>query len=392
MQTKIRNIRLIDAGLFALIALAAVWLRVALLPAASGDITDFLTPWLERLRNAGRFARFGLAIGDYAPPYMYILSLISFFPADWSIPLIKLVSCVFDFAAAAVALRYVYRRSGRVGYGLAAFAAVLFLPTVWLNSAYWGQCDSIFTFFCLLSVLRFAEDKPKRGALFFGLAFIFKLQAVFLAPFLLYLWLHKKVKLRHGLIAAGVWVASFLPARLAGRSLGNMAAIYLNQTGLYPQLSLNAPNPWYFFGSSSPELAAAGLVLAAVAAVLGLYFLLNRDVAFTSGNFLHIGLFFAILMPFFLPHMHERYFYLADVLSLFYAFSRAGTPGTRLARLSRVLVPVCVGLGSMAAYMAFLFGKNYLTFSALMMTAGLGLVTYELFAPGPGRGITADAE
>ena len=34
-----------------------------------------------------------------------------------------------------------------------------------------------------------------------------------------------------------------------------------------------------------------------------------------------IALVFAIALPFLLPEMHERYFYLADVISIIYAFS-----------------------------------------------------------------------
>ncbi len=32
-------------------------------------------------------------------------------------------------------------------YAAEAYGAVLFLPSAWLNSSYWGQCDAIYTFY-----------------------------------------------------------------------------------------------------------------------------------------------------------------------------------------------------------------------------------------------------
>src|SRR6266581_3747348 len=40
----------------------------------------------------------------------------------------------------------------------------------------------------------------------------------------------------------------------------------------------------------------------------------------TSAIILKVALVFALAIPFLLPEMHERYFYLADVLSIIYAF------------------------------------------------------------------------
>lgn len=39
------------------------------------------------------------------------------------------------------------------------FAVVIMLPTVILNSAYWGQCDSIYTTFIILTLLYLYKGK-----------------------------------------------------------------------------------------------------------------------------------------------------------------------------------------------------------------------------------------
>ena len=87
---------------------------------------------------------------------------------------------------------------------------------------------------------------------------------------------------------------------------------------------------------------------------------------------------FVVLVPFFLPAMHERYFYLADVLSVIVAF-----------HLPRRLwpVPVLVQFASAFSYVPFLSqrgpGSDDTTavpfwILALAMLAALGLLLWEL--------------
>ena len=46
------------------------------------------------------------------------------------------------------------------GVSLACFFAVLFLPTVFLNSAVWAQCDSSYAALLVLGLYLALEDKP----------------------------------------------------------------------------------------------------------------------------------------------------------------------------------------------------------------------------------------
>jgi Gpi18-like mannosyltransferase len=54
-----------------------------------------------------------------------------------------------------------------------------------------------------------------------------------------------------------------------------------------------------------------------------------------------------LLVPFFLPKMHERYFYPADVLSVAYAFFFP----------EQFFIPIGMILISLFAYQPFLFGR-----------------------------------
>ena len=66
--------------------------------------------------------------------------------------------------------------------GILAGVCILFSPTVILNGSVWAQCDSIFTFFCVLGVYYLAKKKDFLGAFYFSLGFCFKIQAMFLLP------------------------------------------------------------------------------------------------------------------------------------------------------------------------------------------------------------------
>ena len=50
------------------------------------------------------------------------------------------------------------------------------------------------------------------------------------------------------------------------------------------------------------------------------FFLWQRDFSFTLPNLLALAFFFALLTPFLLPYMHERYYFAADLLGVCFAF------------------------------------------------------------------------
>jgi Gpi18-like mannosyltransferase len=65
---------------------------------------------------------------------------------------------------------------------------------------------------------------------------------------------------------------------------------------------------------------AAGFILAfSAVGMLSLVVLISRR-KMTNEVMLKIALIFVVLVPFLLPEMHERYYYIADVISLVYAF------------------------------------------------------------------------
>lgn len=300
--------------------LLAMLLRVRFFPLESGDYHQFLHGWFTQIRENGGLASVGMDLGDYMPPYFYLLALLSYLPFH-DLLLIKLLSCAADVVLAYFVLRLVELKAPRGFAGPAAYAAVLFLPGVFLNSAAWGQCDAIYTAGLVACVYYFARGKEKSAVAAFSVAFVFKLQAVFLAPLLLLLLLKGKLRARSLLVFPAVYLLAILPAALMGRDFLGLLTVYYRQAGQYNLISMFLPNLYTLFPADSPAWVSRLAVLVAGALVLlSVGFLCGRKFRFTQGTVVSLALYFVLLVPYFLPHMHERYFYPADILSVAFAF------------------------------------------------------------------------
>jgi len=305
-------------------ALGAVLLlgRIPFFPVATSDYLDFLAPWTERLRSLGGFAGLGQEVGNYNVPYMVLLALFSYVDAP-PLPFIKLVSTLTDLLLALTCARLVYRLGGRGERALISFVLTLLLPTVFINSALWGQCDSVYVSLALLGLLLCLEDRPGRGMAVFGLSFAIKLQAIFILPTVAVLLLMKKVKWYHLPLFPAAYLLAVSPAILAGRSIGDTLLFYLN-TAESAGSSLNYNSPslfslYRFYWMDEAAQAAAGRagILAAGAAVLAVLILcLVRRKHLDERGCFYASLFFCLAIPLLLPHMHDRYFYYVDAMTL----------------------------------------------------------------------------
>jgi Gpi18-like mannosyltransferase len=77
-----------------------------------------------------------------------------------------------------------------------------------------------------------------------------------------------------------------------------------------------------------------------------------------------LSLVLVLLLPFTLPHMHERYFFAADVISIIYAFY---TP-------KHFFVPIIVGGASLFSYFPFLFREEPIGLQYLTVLMGVALI------------------
>jgi Gpi18-like mannosyltransferase len=190
-----------------------------------------------------------------------------------------------------------------------------------MNSAYWGQSDAIYTCFLLLCLLFLMKDQPLIAMIFFGVSFSFKAQAVFLGPLILLLMIKKKIPWYYAGIVPLIYALMMLPAAVIGRPIIELLTIYAGQADTYPELSMHAPNIYAFVPDAFYKAGMMiGLAVTIVISLAWARVYAGRIREFTPPTVLLCALVSVAFVPFFLPKMHDRYFYLAEVFSFLVAF------------------------------------------------------------------------
>lgn len=345
-----------DILLFLVLTGFALIMRYALRNVVAGDYKMFFEPWVATLREAGGGIK-GLSAEfeyvDYTTPYLTILSFISICPFLNTLLLMKLVSIFFDFVAAFAVMAIVYDRTKNMTYGILGYGALLMVPTVLTNGAMWAQCDIIFTSFVLWSLYFMLKDKPAWSMAFYGIAFAFKLQTLFLAPLYVILWMKGKVKLKHFLFLPLMYVIGMVPSLLAGKSFWELISVYFfqanGQMDIYA-LSHKFPNIYQLIGTDSFlfEYADAGIWVTLGALMILMYCFARKQYEMNACLLLRMGMLLTMTVVFFLPHMHERYAILVDVMAIVYVFFDFG----------KLYIPVLTILCSFAGYTVYLAQNN----------------------------------
>lgn len=353
-------------------------IRYALRNVVAGDYKMFFEPWVATLREAGGGFQ-GLSAEfeyvDYTTPYLLILSFISICPFFNTLILMKMVSIFFDFVAAIAVGFIVYEMTDKKQSGYMAYAVMLFVPTIVANGAMWAQCDIIFTSFVMLSLLFMLKDKPRASLIFYGIAFAFKLQTLFIAPLYVLLWVKKKMKIQHFLWLPIMYFIGIIPSWIAGKNLWELLTVYLFQANgemdIY-KLSHKFPNVYQIIGTDSflREYADAGIYFTLAVLMVLMYYIAQKNFTFTKDLIIRMGMFFVMVVVFFLPHMHERYGILADVLSVIVAFSNP----------RKFYVPLIAIGCSFAGYTLYLAQQTVIPLSVyailyagLMIDLGIGI-------------------
>ena len=293
-----------------------------MLPWVSSDMHGALIPWYDFLVENGGFAALRFDFADYNVPYLYLLTLATL-SAPWlsKVWAIKIISIVFDFVVAffvgrCVALRYPDSK----WVPKAAAMTTLLLPSVVLNSSWWGQAESVYTAFLVVCLHSLLAGRQHRAFVAFGFSFAVKLQAVFLAPLFLWLAVRKAVDWRRFFWSPLVWFVTLLPAWFIGRPFADLVTIYLRQTVLQGGLASRAQNlyqwvPDRFFPLFPLFAALAAAVLLAIAVAIH-----RNRLRITPERIVFLAAFAVLLAPYLLPKMHGRYFFPAEIFTLILAF------------------------------------------------------------------------
>ena len=310
-----------------IIFIIGIVLRIICLPVECNDHKLYLSDWWINIINNGKIDSIGMQIGNYMPSYMLFFTLATYITEN-SLVAIKCISIFFDIMLAIVT--YFICKKIEVKNPLLISSIVFSLPGVILNSSFLGQCDAIYTCFCLIFMLMILKNKPKLACLFYGIALSFKLQAIFIAPIFLYLLVSKKIKIMDLIFAIVGFVLLCIPSMLMGKSILDIINIYIGQTSFKEVFSASCPNIYSLFSLNYTHINKIfSWTISILVILLTTFFVLmkkkeDKYVNYTDSEFVMKCTFLAVIVPFLLPQMMDRYFYLANILIIIYLIKQHG--------------------------------------------------------------------
>ncbi len=376
--------------LFVLLA-SGFALRIVLAYFYKGHETDMacFNAWSDMLKNDG-FASFYTsdAFTDYPPGYMYILYLLGFIKnifgerSVFTYIVLKLPSMISDILCSICIYKLCDKHSkSNLKFLLTAF--YIFNPTVILNSAVWGQVDSVFTLFVILMLCALTEKRMMIAYFTFAIAVLIKPQALFYAPVLLF-----------GIIE-NVFINEFSAKKILTNLLGGLAAVatlfvfmlpfgfmnviqqYLNTIGSYDYATVNAYNLWAALGQNWQVLSAgmsfvgyASIILILIASIYIFFYKGGENRYFMTSAFICFAIFVLSVK------MHERYAFpvMALLLCAYTLSSKKGDMYLYLGISALQFINICHVL---FFYNPTEFGKPYNTFA--MVFGWITIIAFIIF-------------
>jgi Gpi18-like mannosyltransferase len=361
----IATIRPIDYAAAALVVVFAAYVRYMFRNFITGDFTNFTSVWYAAVQQQG-FAAAGTPVSNYTPPYLYLLYFTSVaFPHLPAVMAVKIPSIAFDLVCAGMVFLIVRLRYRTGVLPMWAALTVLIAPTVICNSGMWGQADSIYAGFLLACILLLMQGRGALAMMAFALALSIKFQTMFLAPALCAFWLRRLIRFWHLLLVPVVYALTMVPAWLEGRPALDLATVYMTQSVTYHSLRKNAPNLYLWLPDRYYDpIVIAGVMLMAV---IGGYYVLcvvRSRVRLDPPLILKLCLLSVLMTPFFLPKMHDRFFFVADVTAIAYAFYFP----------RQYAVAIMISFASFFAYQPFLFQYTLVPPKVLPIVMGAALI------------------
>lgn len=309
------------------LSVTGILVRIPGLGHLSGDMIDCYLPWYESLPAHQGIGVLKNYTGDYGLPYATILWLLHYIPGS-PVTKIKIVSVSFEYllaASTALLSSHFYcdnkkRVAAAVSYGI-----TLFYPALILNGAWWGQIDSAYAAFVILSVYCLFKEKTIPSFIFLGLATAAKLQTIFIVPFLIMFYYRRRIfSLLEILIIPITVEILYIPAMIAGYSPLTPITMYLEQTAEYPQMYMHYPGIWCYFWQLADyemfHLPVIGWVASGFIAFFCLLLLKGTDLS--DETWISIAFWSSLFPVYFLPAMHERYSIIAEIIAVVYLMIR----------------------------------------------------------------------
>lgn len=322
----------LDLVIFVMVTIGGFLIRASLRHYISKDAASDLLPWYSQIEGNGGFQGLGKQVGTYNMFYQFLIAIMTYLPIK---PLYayKILSCVFDYLLAGAAAWFAYSfpkendsNEKRKWNSITVYSLIIFSPVVILNSAQWAQCDSIYVFFVLMAFALFCKEKYLLSFVFYGIAAAFKLQAVFLLPFLLFIYFVKRSFSILYFLAAPISMCIVnIPCLIMGRRMSEIFSLYLDQTNEYSAISMNYPSFWLLLKDvpvdGQVELYKDAAILFTICVLAGwmISWIVNR-IQLSGRNMLYMAFILTFTCVLFLPTMHERYGYIYEILGVLILF------------------------------------------------------------------------
>lgn len=236
--------------------------------------------------------------------------------------LLKMPAILADILTIALLFIFILRWKGPL-FAIAGSLMYALNPAVILDSAVWGQIDSVFTLFLVGAIVSLAWNFDSLAILCFAVAILSKAQSVALAPFFLLVWLHFSWRSKiSSIVCSLALVIIILFPFLEQGTLQQVWSTYTTAIGRYSSLSMNAFNVWWILYPKDTGMASTTTVIPFITFRHIGFILFGLCVAYAFALFVRarfqwrdplvlFGTTSCIVFSFFMfnTEMHERYLF-----------------------------------------------------------------------------------
>lgn len=339
------------------------------------DMSSYFLPWFHGYKDGGGLAALSHQVSncDYTVFHQVFYAIISYLDIE-PLFLIKGYSFAFDLLLSILTAFIVYELTKSSWKSIAGFAIAWISPIVFLNSACFGQNDSIYVCALLAAVLFYIKDKSNWFMIMYAIAISIKLQAILFLPVVLFLYfVHRRFSILQFLWVPFIYFISSLPAIIAGRPIIEVMNIYFLQTQEFDSVFWNYPSFWSLFltdegASAYNEFWHGAAMFFAFAITLGwMIWLFLKSKKAESIKFVISSSFILLYsVVFFLCGMHERYGYFVEILAIVLVLVYKET-----------LVPmILLYISTLCAYSVFLFRTEI----SMVIPACCNLASYVIYS------------
>lgn len=323
----------LNIGIVLMVALLVRYLLACFETGYEVDMNCFQY-WADMVYNDG-FSKFYTSdvFADYPPGYVYILYVLGWI--RHMIPslaantiLIKMPAVICDLVTGALIYKMAHKHFDEVAsIWFACF--YLFNPVVLIDSAMWGQVDSVFTLCVVVMIYLIAEHKLIPAYFVFAIGILIKPQTLILTPVLGY-GILDQIILDDKKKGSAYWQQFFTHLGCGLLAIASMFVLaipygvepvwkqYTETLSSYPYASVNAYNFWemfklnwhsqdeMFLGVKYSTWGSVFIVLICVAATI--FCVLNRKKK-NGGKYFFYGAFIAAGFFTMSVRVHERYMF-----------------------------------------------------------------------------------